>query len=300
MQDRVFWLQHEHFDFRENSAWLEQTAFSLKAFYDVVAAPQWRITTSVQPWSEIWLVQSGRVEITLDNHRTVVKAGELALISAGQKRDSREIDGQPLSILGFSYNATLLDTFEVPALLAFPSSITANKTISTTIREALLKGVAESRHAHAGFSLAAQGWAQIIFVEVLRLLYTDADLTQRLQDELRKTLTPEISAALDYIAHYYSGPIELRTLANHVHLSAPYFARRFKQVIGTSPMEYLRQFRIEKARQLLLSSEAAISEIAFQSGFPDAAHFSRAFKIITGLSPGDYRRQTRAFYPRKS
>ena len=300
IQSRVFWLQHEHFSFGANADWFEQTAFSLKGFYDVVAAPHWRITSEVQPWNEIWLVENGRVELNLDEHSTIVSTGEIAILLTGQKRDTREIDGTPLSILGFSFSATLFDTFEVPALLQLPSRLNCDSTLYARLKNAMQNAMQENRGGQPGFSLAAQSWAQISFVEVLRRIFPGQELNRQLQQRLRNVLAPEIAGTLDYIARHYSEPIELKNLAAGVHLSIPHFSRKFKQVTGISPMEYLRHFRLEKARQLLLSSDQAISEIAFSCGFPDAAHFSRVFKEYTALSPGDFRRQTRAFHSRKS
>ncbi len=299
-QNRVFWLQREHFSFEENAAWLEQTAFSLKGFYDVVAAPHWRITSEVQPWNEIWLIESGRVELILDGNATTVKAGEIAVLLMGQKRDSREVNGQPLSILGFSFTASLLDTFEVPALLQIPARLNCETAVYERLKSFMQSGMRESRNGQPGFSLAAHSWAQIVFVEVLRQAFPGTELNRQLQQRLRNSLAPEITDTLDFIAARFSQPIELKTLANRVHLSLPYFARKFKQVTGSAPMEYLRHFRLEKARQLLLSSDKSISEIAESCGFPDAAYFSRAFKEFAGTSPADFRRQTRAFHPRKS
>lgn len=299
-QNRVFWLQREHFSFEENAAWLEQTAFSLKGFYEVVAAPHWRITSDVQPWNEIWLVESGRVELILDGNSTTVSAGEIAVLLMGQKRDSRELDGQPLSILGFSFTASLLDTFEVPALLQLPPRLNCEKSIYESLKSFMQNGMSESRNGQSGFNMAAHSWAQIIFVEVLRQAFPSPELNRQLQQRLRNSLAPEITSTLDFIAANFSQPIALKTLANRVHLSVPYFSRKFKQITGTAPIEYLRHFRLEKARQLLLSSDKSIGEIAESCGFLDAAYFSRAFKEFTGASPADFRRQTRAFHPRKS
>lgn len=300
MQNRIFWLQREHFSFEENAAWLEQTAFSLKGFYDVVAAPHWRITSDIQPWNEIWLVESGRVELILDGNTTTVNAGEIAVLLMGQKRDSCEIDGKPLSILGFSFTASLLDTFDVPALLQLPARLSCDAAVYQHLKAALQNGMQENRSGQPGFSLVAQSWAQIAFVEILRQVFPGSELNSQLQQRLRNALAPEITGTLDFIANHFAEPIELKTLAARVHLSVPHFARKFKQVTGTAPMEYLRHFRLEKARQLLLANDKAIGDIAEDCGFPDAAHFSRAFKEFAGAAPGDFRRQTRAFHPRKS
>jgi AraC-like DNA-binding protein len=71
-------------------------------------------------------------------------------------------------------------------------------------------------------------------------------------------------------------------------------AERFAEVVGIPPMQYLTQWRLQLAADLLRRSRAKLSAIAAQVGYDSEAAFSRAFKRATGLSPGAYRsrRQT--------
>lgn len=67
------------------------------------------------------------------------------------------------------------------------------------------------------------------------------------------------------------------------------FYRKVREVMGMSPNDYLRKCRMERAAELLRSTEAPISEVCAQVGMPDAQYFSRVFKTFYGTSPSIYR-----------
>jgi AraC family transcriptional activator of pobA len=77
--------------------------------------------------------------------------------------------------------------------------------------------------------------------------------------------------------------------AKQVGISAPHLTRICKRVLGSSPIDLVRQRRILEAKRLLEYTRLPISEIAHRSGFRDAAFFSRTFKRIVGQAPQAYR-----------
>lgn len=98
-----------------------------------------------------------------------------------------------------------------------------------------------------------------------------------------------IQKAKAYIHHNYQDNLTLNDVAAHVFLSGNYFSTLFKQKTGTTFRNYLRSFRIEKAKELLTTTNLRIYEVAQQTGYNEHSHFVRAFKSLTGQSPGDYR-----------
>jgi transcriptional regulator GlxA family with amidase domain len=87
----------------------------------------------------------------------------------------------------------------------------------------------------------------------------------------------------------YSEPLVIDEIAREVGISPRHFKRRFKQVIGETPLGYLQRVRIEAAKIKLERSKAPVSEITWQIGYADSSSFCRLFKKTTGLSPRDYR-----------
>lgn len=82
-------------------------------------------------------------------------------------------------------------------------------------------------------------------------------------------------------------------LASIGHLSPSRFAHLFTQQRGVSPMRYLEGARMERARELLLSTGDSVQEIAHAVGYPSPLHFSARFKVVTSMAPTEYRRHPR-------
>ena len=80
--------------------------------------------------------------------------------------------------------------------------------------------------------------------------------------------------------------LTIESLAREVGLSAAHFARAFKQTLGRAPHQYLLERRLERARQLIETTDASLSDIAQRTGFADQAHFTRLFKRAFGATPG--------------
>lgn len=99
-----------------------------------------------------------------------------------------------------------------------------------------------------------------------------------------------IAKTVLYIRKHLNEAIELEKLAEISCLSKDHFIRLFKKELGTTPLQYINQKKIEKAQLLLITEELAVKEIAFQLAFDDYSYFNRLLKKTTGVTPQEYRR----------
>lgn len=102
-----------------------------------------------------------------------------------------------------------------------------------------------------------------------------------------------IEPALTAIHQKVSSRLSTRELASACGYSESQFNRIFRQIIGISPRQYIRQNQIETAKELLLQSDFSLSEIAIQAGFYDASDFGKQFRKQENLTPRQYRLQLR-------
>ena len=84
--------------------------------------------------------------------------------------------------------------------------------------------------------------------------------------------------------------VNIGDMAEAAAVSRSGLQRKIKQMMGVTPLDFLREARIKRACQLLENSSKSISDIAYECGFSDPKYFSRSFKTSTGKSPSDYRR----------
>lgn len=99
----------------------------------------------------------------------------------------------------------------------------------------------------------------------------------------------QIADAKRYIAEHYHEALQLSEVAKKLYLSTAYFSRLFKEKTGMTFSDYLANCRIDRARQLLATTDLSIAEVSAAIGYQEANSFSRLFKTRTGQSPSDYR-----------
>ena len=95
---------------------------------------------------------------------------------------------------------------------------------------------------------------------------------------------------VQYIEKHYNQNISLDQLALTFNLSKQWLILRFKKEMNITPITYLNNFRMKKAKELLLQQEMLISEVAFACGFETPYYFTNAFKKHFGISPGIWRK----------
>ena len=94
-----------------------------------------------------------------------------------------------------------------------------------------------------------------------------------------------------YVAEHFGGNILVADLAAAASLSPTHFSRLFARTMNRSPMRFVTEYRVERARQLLDDPSEPLAAVALACGFADQAHFSRTFSRLTGSSPSEYRLQ---------
>jgi AraC family transcriptional regulator len=97
--------------------------------------------------------------------------------------------------------------------------------------------------------------------------------------------------AKEYLAGHFSEDVLSADVAAACGLSRDHFVRAFRRTTGVTPRRWLQKYRVEKAKEMLLSSKFAIAEIAVRCGFADQSHLTRVFKVLEGTSPAVWRRQ---------
>ncbi len=100
----------------------------------------------------------------------------------------------------------------------------------------------------------------------------------------------QVRRAREHIDANLGTTIRNRELAALVGLSEFHFSVAFRNSVGTSPHDYLIQQRMDRARQLMLTTGKPLSEIAFECGLADQAHLTRLFRRVTGETPATWRR----------
>lgn len=116
-------------------------------------------------------------------------------------------------------------------------------------------------------------------------------LLQRFFEASKTPTSPHVRRAKEYLQTHYREDLSVEDVAHAVSISPSLLFRKFREE-GTTPVEYLRTVRIEKAKQLLIDHpDKTVGEISRECGFSDCAYFCKVFRAAVGLSPGKFRDQ---------
>ena len=292
-------------------------------FYLVEASPPWAVMHApakelaprVLPQSEhlisYHIVTSGGCWGGLDTHAQVrLEPGDVIVFPQGDSHVLSSAEGRQLNPRKFAespqkYPSTVVlgegvrDTTFVcgflgcdarpfnPLLAALPRCLHVPRGVGGWLAEFPRQAIVESRLGRVGAETMLTRMAELMFVKVIR---------QHLE-----TLVPEQAGWLAGLRHpivgaaltrLHASPTDdwtLATLAREVGSSRTVLSERFTELVGVPPMQYLTQWRLQLAANLLASTTAKVADIGLQVGYDSEAAFSRAFKRAIGRSPAAFR-----------
>ncbi len=125
-----------------------------------------------------------------------------------------------------------------------------------------------------------------------RILYLLLKSGEKPPQSKRGAHAKELGEIKDYIKYRYFENLSLESLSRRVGLSPVYFHKLFCENFGITPAKYVANTRITAAKQLLISSDKTVAEIAEECGFSSQSYFNSIFKASTGMSPLKYKKET--------
>lgn len=214
-----------------------------------------------------------------------------------------------LAILQDEDVSLVLSDVMMPEINGFDLCRSIKTDLSTShIPVILLTALSDERQRMYGISGGADGYIQKPFqvnyvkVRIVRILEERRRLREqllhKLQDSNLLMSEPEKVENMDdlflrkfvtRIEEVYTDPeFNIEKLSDTLGLSRGHLHRKIKELTGTTPVDFLRNYRLGKAAQLLKQKQYSVSEIAYQTGFSSPAYFSKCFKAVYNMTPSEY------------
>lgn len=236
---------------------------------------------------EIIRILEGSLHVTMDEKDFIAEPGDIVFVNSGVLHS-----GEPLDCI---YQCLVFD------LNAFQKQ---NARCSTYIQKILDHSSFVYHHFTSKNEQVHQviwnifeamegkknGYEMIVFGELYHffglifshhLYFSDSPQDRR---DYRRVM--QLKKVLDYMEANYASSVTLEQLSSSVHMSPKYFCRFFYQMTHRTPIDYLNYQRIEHASYQLATTDASVTEVAYNCGFNDLSYFIKTYKKYKGVTPG--------------
>lgn len=127
--------------------------------------------------------------------------------------------------------------------------------------------------------------------EIIRIVQEAASDVIAAFSQSQSGIRREIIQVQEYISKNYDRELSVEMLASIAFLTPDYLSRLFKKSTGKSLSQYIKQYRMDKARELLVHTNKKIIDIGSQVGYPNYSYFCQSFREYFGTSPEKYRKE---------
>jgi len=233
--------------------------------------------------TRLLLVTSGEGTLTVEGEEEEpLRAGDCCIVLSGTPHTVEARPGSRLTFKWCHFHASFGDR-ELYKWLRLPRTVRVVHDEAARLMDKIIYYVSHDELTSRLRTKAAVLDLFSLYLERVPL-GGEADYPDRPSQELEK-----IDTVLRYIDEHLAENITVEGLARQIFLHPNYFIVFFRGMMGCSPIQYVKQRRMETARALLLRPDCSISDVAGRIGMK-IYYFSRMFKSHTGLTPSRYRK----------
>ena len=266
-----------------------------------IACYEERLTCYSVPWHwhedfEYILAYEGTVTVGVDKKRICLAEGEGVFINSGVLHAVEFAAEGPSALRSGVFHPRLVGGMDTiywqklirpllqpgaPAFFLLDEAVPWQKEVLACLRDAWREVADEpfDYENRARYHLSA----------ALRLLSTQCVGGKTKVSQQEQIAAERMKQMLRFVEEHYAEELTVEKIAACVALSESACLRSFRQLLGITPIQYVKQFRVEKAAELLRSTRLKTGEIGMECGFADGSYFIKTFREIKHCTPREYR-----------
>ena len=272
------------------------TAFPVASYHDDLS--KYDIDWHWHEEMEAVVLTSGSVVFAAGNRKYTLQAGEGFFINSGALHGAWAVDTSGCQFHSLVFHPRLVGgSTESVFYQNYVKPLMENPTAEGIILSPRIPWQAD---ACAAIESAWQACAQEPVGYEFQVRTNLSQLLCLLQSSTPDGSTPNkkhlrsaerIKNMLRYIHENFSQDLNTATIAKSAAISESECLRCFHTIIGTTPIQYLRQYRIQRSAQLLAQTQDSVADIAVRCGFQDVSYFTKTFRELRGCAPSEYRKE---------
>lgn len=246
---------------------------------------------------EYELLLQGQAVITVNDTPYLMNPGDGLFIGSSVLHKAQQLTENTVmlvitltpSMLANGMKGVIYQNYTDPGLLRHVSSFRIHQDSSTGLHILdLLKKLQKLPQDAFGYELIALSHISMLWLHTLQYIH---QYQHTWPEEHLPRQTHELKQLLEYIHNHYAEPITIHTLLSHVPISRTECFRCFKHYTGLTPIEYINNYRLSQAADMLQRTSLSIIEICMACGFTSQSYFGKLFKERYQISPLQYRKE---------
>jgi AraC-like DNA-binding protein len=194
--------------------------------------------------------------------------------------------GAPTTIVCGSLSFDRASLKPITQLLPSFILIKADQAHTLALHNTMQALASEMAEQSPGSEVVSTRLAEVLIIQILRAHIASG--SERDKGWLGAIFDPQIGTALSAVHNCVDSPWTVESIATAAGMSRSAFAARFKELLGQTPLEYVTEWRMQKAIQLLEQRDKKLIDVARSVGYESDAAFSKAFKRVVGANPGEF------------
>lgn len=240
----------------------------------------------------------GKYIVNINLKEYVVEEGDIVILKPCTLHSFKQYENEKMASKTIMFDLSMLNSNVTDACsIKYFTPFLDNKVSYPTILKPSDKGYKNIKNCidklflcyeekNEFFELQLKSYLFELFYILFKECFEIHDCSTKIKDDT----TNDIKAILEYIKINYMNPISIKDLANVVNFSEHYFMRFFKKYMGMTCVDYINEYRLNIATNLLETTDMSIMEIAVKVGVNNISYFNKIFKKKFNLTPKEYRK----------
>lgn len=247
---------------------------------------------------EVLTVVEGRALLVAGSQRWLLEVGEGLFVNAGVLHEARAAAAGHVRLhtvvwyprlVGGSLESVFWQRY-LTKVVGVPALAAAVLRPESPWQRRCLVAVAAAVGAYEGESFGYEFVVRDSLSQVVCALAESAGDLEAIPIDARfRRQEDRVKAMLSFIHDHYAEQVTLDVIAASASIGVSECLRCFRRVLGTTPVQYLRRFRVRRAARLLESTDLKVADVGALCGFGEASYFTRAFRAEQGCTPSSYR-----------
>lgn len=255
-----------------------------------------RVPVHWHDYMEIIYIKKGHGYVTVDLKQYKVSGSTIVLILPGQLHSIEQYDDLSMEYENIFFNINMLfarteDTSVTEFLRPLLSGKITVPTVFTSVSNHYDDISACIDACDEICKTKPEGYELYIKGKLFEFFYVLSNRCREDKTTRSMKSLDKMKIIMKHVENHYMEKISIADIAEVAGFSESHFMRYFKETMGTSFVDYLREYRLTMAARLLQASDASILSISEEVGFDNLSYFNRAFKKEYGVTPSQYRKQ---------